>query len=159
MKKIIIILTLIMLLASQAYALETTLVTMRSKIFEESKAIKSLLTKSKDIILLSTLWDSCIMTMTQLDAYFSLVGLFNTIKKENTTEAAVVYLADWLREIKKTNDLNIIGLSAIKQAIDPNTIVYMEKLKGYFGDLNKRIDAELEKIAILKKSLEKRKSR
>ncbi len=159
MKRIMIMLILVSLLSSQAYALDTGLINMRAKIFEESKAIKPLLTKSKDIILLSSLWDSCVIAMSQLDAYFSLVGIFNTIKKEDATDTAVNYLMDWLREIKKTNDVNIIGLSALTQAIEPNTVVHMEKLRGYFKDLNKQIDAELERVSALKKVRQKRKTR
>ena len=108
MKKIIsLILLLVVFLTFSAYALETTLFEMRNKIFAESKEIKALLTESKDIVLMSSMWDSCVMALTQLDAYFSMVGIFNTIKKGDISEDSVNYLIGWLSQTKKTNELNI----------------------------------------------------
>lgn len=159
MRKTVAILILFILLGSQAYALDTGLVDMRARAFEESKTLKPLLTKSKDMILLNSLWDACIITISQLDAYFSMVGIFNTINKEDATQEAVNYLISWLKEIKKANDVNIISLSAVTQAIEPNTVVYMEKLRGYFKDLNQQLDSELERLSALKNALKKTKSR
>ena len=157
MKKIIfIILIFIIFLSFSVYALDTTLLDMRNKIFEESKVIKSLLVDSKDIILMNSMWDSCVMTMTQLDAYFSMIGIFNTIKKEDLKEDAINYLTSWLDGIKKTNELNIKSLDAVSVTLEPKTKAHILKLKDYFGKLNNQINAELDKISLLKKSLKRR---
>lgn len=157
MKKIFfMILTLIVLLTFSAYAQEATLLTLRNKAFKESKELKSLLIDSKDVILVNTLWDSCIMAMTQLDAYFSMVGIFNTIKKEDLKEDSVNYLINWLNEIKKTNELNIKSLNAISTTLEPKSKVHIERLKNYFSDLNNQINIESDKISLLKKSLKRR---
>jgi hypothetical protein len=152
-KTIFIILIFIIFLSFSVYALDATLLDMRNKIFEESKVIKSLLADSKDIILMNSMWDSCVMTMTQLDAYFSMVGLFNTIKRENLSEASIDYLISWLNDIKKTNELNLKSLNSISVILESKTKVYLEKLKRHFSDLNNRIDSELGKISLLKESL------
>ena len=156
MRKIIFIVLTLSFFCFSAYALDTKIVGMRNKFFEESKAIKTLLADSKDMILLNSMWDSCIMTMTQLDAYFSMVGIFNTIKKETLTEEAINYITNWLEAIKKTNDLNIKSLNAITNPVEPKTKIHMEKLRGYFNDLNNQINTELNKISIIKKSLKTR---
>lgn len=157
MRKIIfIILTFVIFSSFSVYALDTTLLDMRNQIFKESKELKSLLVNSKDIILVNTMWDSCIIAMTQLDAYFSMVGIFNTIKKEDVKEDAINYLASWLEEIKKTNELNIRSLNAVTLTLEPKIKAHIVKLKDYFGKLNNQINAELDKISLLKKSLKRR---
>jgi len=144
---------LILFFSFSAYAFDTALLDMRNKIFEQSKEIKSLIVNSKDVVLINNMWDSCIMTMTQIDAYFYMIGIFNTIKKEELSDASVNYLISWLNEIKKTNELNIISLNTATQINEVNTRVYVVKLKNYFGELNNKIDAELNKVNLLKRSL------
>lgn len=139
-----------MVSASLAFALEAALFDVRNNIFKEAQTIKPLMATSKDMILLSSMWDSCIMTITQLDAYFSLVGIFNEISEKNVTEKIVQYLVDWLVTVKATNELNIKGLEAITQTIEPKTKVHVEILKAHFTSLNKRLDSEMEKVAALK---------
>lgn len=156
MRKIIfVILALVMLLNFSVLALDTALFDLRNRIFEESKEIKSLLQDSKDAVLVSSMWDSCIIAMTQIDAYFSMLGIFNTIKKENLSDASINYLIDWLGQIKGTNELNIKNLSALYQPMEPNTEVHVAVLTDYFGNLNKQIDVELDKLSIIKKTLTK----
>jgi hypothetical protein len=157
MKKILIVFITTFLLAESAYALDTTLLDMRRKIFRESKNIKSELSKTKDVVLMSSMWDSCIMTMSQIDAYFYMLQIFNTIKKEDLSEDAIKSLSDWLNEIKRTASLNIKSLKNVSQAQDSRTKVYIKILTKHFIELNKRIDAELAKISILRNSLKLKK--
>lgn len=157
MKKIIfIILTFIIFLSFSLYALDTSLLDTRNKIFEESKELKSLLVSSKDVVLINSMWDSCIIAMSQLDAYFSMLGIFNTIKKEDLKEDVINYLTSWLDGIKKTNELNIKSLDAVTFTLEPKTKAYILKLKDYFAKLNNQINTELDKISVLKKSLKRR---
>ncbi|MFH1640544.1 MAG: hypothetical protein ABIA66_01135 [Candidatus Omnitrophota bacterium] len=148
-----IALALVFILNFGAYALDSKLLDMRNKLFEESKRIKLLVGTSQDLVLINSMWDSCVMSMSQLDAYFSMLGIFNTIKKENLTEVSVNYLSDWLSEIKRTNELNIKSLEGVKVSMDPNTKPRIEKLKGYFKEMNDQIDRELTKISVIRKSL------
>lgn len=154
MKKIIfIILSLVIFLSYNAYALDTRLLDMRNKIFEEAKAIKLLLPNSKDAPLLISMWDSCLIAIMQLDAYFSMLGIFNTIKGEDLNVDAINYIVSWLGEIKSTTDLNIKNLNMALQVLEQNTKNHIEKLKILFSDFNKRIDIENNKFFILMRSL------
>jgi hypothetical protein len=154
MKKVsVIILVLFIFSGLNAYAADNPVVGMRNKIFEEAKQIKSLLAQTQDIVLVNSMWDSCIMTVSQLDAYFSLVGIFNTIKKDNITESAINYLVDWLKQIKMTAELNIKSLDAITNPLEAKTKAQMDTLKRNFTELNSRIDKELGKHSILLRSL------
>lgn len=150
MKKIIfVILFLLVFSTLSSYALDTGLFEMRNKIVVESKQLKSLLLESKDMVLMSSMWDSCVMTMTQLDAYFYMVGIFNSVK--NPGDQTINFLVNWLKIIKSTSDLNIKSLDASTQIVEGRTKTYKEKLKKDFIELNKNIDAELGRVTLLKK--------
>ncbi|MCM8797552.1 MAG: hypothetical protein NC923_06750 [Candidatus Omnitrophica bacterium] len=152
-KKIFFTLFFVVFFSVNVFAFDTTLFDIRNAIFEESKAMKSLLKNSKDIILMNSMWDSCVMTMAQLDAYFTMLGIFNTIKKENLKEEAIGYLANWLEGVKRTNELNIKSLDSVTLVLEEETKKRILKLKDYFEKLNNQINAELDKLSILKKSL------
>jgi hypothetical protein len=154
MKKIIlIILVFVIFLNFNAYAAEIPLLDMRNRIFKECRDIQPLLRNSKDIIVINSMWSSCIMTVTQLDAYFSMVGIFNTVKDKVLTENPVIYLMKWLSEVKNTNELNIKSLDSIAYEVEPNTRVHIEKIKGYFNNLNNIIDGESARVSALQRSL------
>ena len=149
---IILVLALCFTINSYAVAAPTFL-DMRNRIFQESKAIKALLTASKDVYLINNLWDSCVLVMSQLDSYFSMLGIFNTIKRENQTQAAVDYLIAWLQEIRSSNELNIKSLNSISDTIDAATKTHLDTLKEYFSELNGCINTELNKITLLRKTI------
>ena len=129
-----------------AYASDPALLSLRGKLFSESQELKSALTSSQDPVLVSSMWDSCIISLTQIDAYFSMLGIFNTIKKEDSSRAAADYLSGWLNEIQRTNDLNIKSLESVSLITDQVTKDHMEKLKVYFSELNTQIGVELKKV-------------
>ncbi|MDD5466097.1 MAG: hypothetical protein PHP73_07170 [Candidatus Omnitrophica bacterium] len=149
-KKISILLILFIFFSVRSYALENGLFEMRNKISLESKQIKALFLQSKDIVLMSSMWDSSVMTMMQLDAYFYMVGIFNSVKIPN--EDAVNYLINWLKIIKSTSELNIKSLDAVTQTLEPKTKVCKERLRSDFSELNKNIDSELSRVSVLKKA-------
>ncbi len=152
-KTTLIILIFGIFLNFNAYAAEIPLLDMRNKIFRECRAIQPLLKNSKDIIVVNSMWSSGIMTVSQLDAYFSMVGIFNTIKDKDLTEDPAAYLIKWLDEIKKTNELNIKSLDSIAYKVEPSTKVHIERLRGHFNGLNNLIDGESAKVAALQRSL------
>ncbi|MFA5147386.1 MAG: hypothetical protein WC515_08420 [Candidatus Omnitrophota bacterium] len=142
-----------------AYAAEgPTLLELRNEIFDESRAIKLLLPNSrKDLIFMNSMWDSCIATMMQIDAYFNMLGIFNTIKKESVTEDAVKYIADWLNTMKTTNTLTIKNLDAMSsKQIENNTRLHVQRMTEFYTGLNKRIDTELKGVLALKATAKKR---
>jgi hypothetical protein len=135
--------------------MDSKLFNLRTRLFEESKEIKLLLPRSKEGILLVSMFDTCLIATSQLDAYFSMLGIFETVKKENLTKAAVDFLISWLNEIKKTNDMNLRSLSGIWQPTENNTKSHLEKLKIYFNDLNIQINTELTRLNLLKSTIKK----
>jgi hypothetical protein len=151
-KRIFITLVLVVLLCFNAYAQTATFVNMRNELFQESKTMKALLTGSKDVYLLSSMWDACVLTMTQIDAYFSMLGIFNTIKEKDLSEPPIDYLSGWLSAIKQSNELNIKSLNS-SVPIEENTKVHMDKLKASFTRMNASIDNEIGRLSLLKKSL------
>ena len=156
MKKVIFVALILVVLSSfSAYALGTALLDIRNKIFSESKEMRPLLGTSKDGVLISTMWDSCLIAITQLDAYFFMLGIFNTIDENNLTVEVADYLINWLGEIKRANDLNIKSLKSVSSTIDPATEVRIKKLTGYFYQVNFYVDADLKRISTLKESLKR----
>jgi len=163
MKKVFFITLITVLLFSvNALAVDTALLDIHNKIFAEAKEIQSLLSDVKqkalwkDAVLINSMWDSCIMTMTQLDAYFSMLGIFNTIKQKDIDETSINYLVDWLNSIKNNNSLNIRSLDEVSiQPVDAETKLHIGKLKRNFEELNRNIDVELNKLTLFKKSSKK----
>ena len=149
MKKFLLSIAVVMALQLAAYGADTSLMGMKSKLMDESKAVKGLIQTSTDAILVNNMWDSCVVAITQLDAYFYMLGIFNTIKRENVTANAVEYLTRWLDGMKKSNSLNIESLKSITYEIDPTTQAHIKILTGYFAELNSKIDGELDRVGIL----------
>jgi hypothetical protein len=143
----------------QAYALDTALLDIRKKIFEESKTLKVLLSSTRDVILVNSIWDSSVMAISQIDAYFSMLGIINTIKKDDLSEESLAYLSDWLLQIKMVNDLNIKSLSSLKSVLDNSTKARIANFLGHLAELNAQINIELNKIATLKKVSKPKKRR
>lgn len=158
-RAVIFLLVLFVLSSSCVYAFEATLLGLRKEFFEKSKEIKVTLTDSKDPILMSSLWDSCIMTMSQMDAYFAMLGILNTINEKDRSEAALNHISGWLRGMKSTNELNVKSLGSVTNVFGQSTKQHIKILKTYFVLLNNLIDKELEKISILEKGVKIRKKR
>jgi len=157
MKKISIFLLLIFLVLNfSLYAEDFPLLNLRNKIFTESNLIKALLAKSKDSLLLTTMFDSCLMTISQIDAYFAMLGMIESIKKDSLTEEALNFIENWLREIKNSNNLNIKNIKLMKPVTEPSTKTHLLLLSNYFTELDKLINDELTKILALKLKLKPR---
>lgn len=158
MKRIFfIVLILAAAFSLNAYAaLDTTsLLDLKNKIFEESQAIRPLLTESgsKDIILLNSMCDVGIMTISQLDAYFYMAGIFNAVKDSPGSATAVDYLIKWLSEVKKGSDTNLKVLASITTPVEAGTTKHIQILSNYYTDLSKQLDVEINKVVLLKKAL------
>ncbi len=152
MHKISMVLVSFFLISSAGYTQTQELVNIRSKFVEESQKLSDLLKGTKDVVLVNSMWDACILAVTQLDAYFAMAGIVNARNAQMSKEA-VDYLISWLNRIKRTNNSNIESLSDTSQAIEAKTVVRMKRLKGYFTQMNDLIDKELNRINILKQLL------
>ena len=159
MKRVFFITLILIILGNfTIYGLGTDLLDMRNEIFQESKEIKPLLlTNSKDVILLNSMWDSCIMVIMQIDAYFSMIGIVNTIKEENLNEISVNYLIGWLNEIKKTNELNIRSLDSVPQEVAVSTRLRVQKLKVCLKELNELIAGESKNVLLMRNAIKLKK--
>jgi hypothetical protein len=155
MKKIIYFtLALFIFLNINAYSMDNKLLDIRNEIFDESTEIKSLITGSKDIVLLNSMWDSCIVTIMQLDAYFFMIGIFDSVNKDKWNEEAVNYLELWLTKIKTTGELNLKAIDNFPPKLEKNMQDHLDKLKNYFIDLNEAVDESLATMAKLKKAVQ-----
>ncbi len=153
MKRIaFVVLALFLFSTVASYAFESKLLTIYNQIFDESKKIKALLASTKDVLVMNTLWDSCLVTVTQLEAYFFMLSVFNTIKDKEAEDASADYLINWLTKTKSTSELNIKSLDAFTMTVEPNTQLHMAALKVYYKKLNSEIDEEVKKLSILKKA-------
>ncbi len=154
MKKLISgILALIIFLCVNAYTLDTGLLDIRNRIFDESKMIKPMIAASTDSVLLSSMWDSCLISIAHIDAYFFMLGIFNAVKDEDLSEETVDYLITWLKRLKKTNNINIKGLDNIAEITDDRIKIHIRILKNYFDKLDNLLDTEINKVNTIKKSL------
>ncbi|MDP3042457.1 MAG: hypothetical protein Q8N62_07065 [Candidatus Omnitrophota bacterium] len=157
MKKIIFLaLSMVLAWSFSVRALETTLVDARGEILKNAQEMKKYSGTSRDPVLLNSMWDSSVMAISQLDAYFSMLGIFNTIKKGNLEKTTVSYLINWLNQMDKTTELNIKSLEAIKSTTDARSKVFALKLKDIFSNLKARIAQELQIVTQLAESTQKK---
>ena len=156
MKKIIFfVLSLTLIWSVTAQALDSNLIDTRTEILKAAQEMKTYFATSRDPILINSMWDSSVMAVSQLDAYFSMLGIFNTIKKENLDVAAFSYLINWLNQLKETTDLNIKSLEEIKSTTDARSKAFALKLKDIFANLKARIAKELQSVGQFQDSVKK----
>jgi chlorite dismutase len=155
-KAIVMTLFLIAFMSYSIYALDTALREKRDEVYAELAEVKALMRNTQDPVLISSIYDSCLITVSQLDAYFHMLTIFNTIERKNLRKEAVDSLADWLGSVKNMNILNIKSLSDTSQALSKETKTHMERLSKTYNALNEKIDAELKKVDSIKKSLKLR---
>ena len=154
MKKIIFILLLVALLfSSHAYASETALLDLRNKIFDESSQIKALMTTSKMPVLVNGLWDTSVIATLQLDAYFYMVGIFNSIPKGKAPAASLDFIINWLNLIKNTNLSNIKNIAALSGNAEAAIQSRVKILTSYFMDLSIKVNNEIDRVNLIKKTL------
>lgn len=154
MKKIILVILIVSLFGFNGYAVEFAIFDLRNKIFAESKEIKSGISTSANPILISSIWDTCTLVISEIDAYFSMLAIFDSIEKKAQTRAAAAHLIDWLKGMKQTNQLNVRNINSI----DPTTVsaqekIHMERLKDLFIQLDETIGDEIAKVTVVRKSL------
>ena len=154
-KEIITLVALAVFMSSGVFAIENSFLDMRSELFAESKKIKELLGKSKDSVVISSMWDTCLITISQIDAYFNMLGLFNSVPEKYLSQESADYLIKWMTEIRKTNELNIKMLGQTSSIVESATQSRMRVLKDFFLRLNARIDSEVANVNTIKMSMKK----
>ena len=108
---------------------------------------------SNDVVLLVSMFDSCLLVISQIDAYTYMLEIFNTIKNTQVDEKVFSYLGEWLLFMKRTSDLNIKSLDSVREPIEPNTKIQIARLRDYFNNLNKQIDGELSRFVRIRSLL------
>ena len=149
-RAIFIALILSLFLCTSLYAMDSKIIELRNKIFEQSREIKPLIADSQDVVLLTGMFDSCLLIVSQIDAYTYMMGIFNTIEDASVNEKVFDYLTEWLVLMRSTNSVNLKSLDAVVEPIDRSTKIHIARLRDYFDNLNKRIDAELTKFVRIK---------
>lgn len=139
---------------SQTYAFDADLLDLRNKLFEESKSIQFRMSDSPDAAIMLTLWDSAVLTITRMNAYFYMLGIFDAVKDQDMTDAALSYLVSWLQETKRANFMNISNLNGCppESLHDPGTGKYIDQIKKYYTSLDSYLDKELAKMSVLKQA-------
>ena len=150
-----VLVVLLCLASSPARALDTRLIDVRDRIFDESKKLQLVLNNSDDPVVIISLWDSCVTTVTRINAYFYMLGIYEMVPQESRTAEGLNYLITWLRETRRTNMLAVNALGAPLETADDTTLFHRKRVQGYFVELNSRLDAELQKLTIVQKSLER----
>jgi len=132
-----------------ASALDFKVMDMRDQFVNQSQEIKALMIpKTKDGVLLTAMFDSCLLTATQLDAYFSMVSIFETLTEKDSGASAIKFITAWLDGIKNTGAVNISSLDSARPA-EQKTMEQAKKLKIRFASLNKLVEDELRKFGAL----------
>jgi hypothetical protein len=157
MKKIIVIvLMLCFCLSVDSFAANNSLTSINARLMQESSNLKSMFKNSRDVVLLTTMWDSYFIARTQLDAYFYMVALFESVKKAAVTDVSVDYLLNWLGEIRKTNTANIKTLNSTVTVIDQATKSAVDRMETNIADLNNAVDKEIIRLNSLKEAIKKK---
>lgn len=136
------------ILSSPVFALDTQLLSVRNKFFQESQEIKQLKATPNNVLIINGMCDSCLITVSQLDAYFAMLGIFNSVTKPDSVREAGNYLYSWLNEIKRINDINIRSLQKPLQLKDPSVNLHLSRLTIYYADLNNQLDQEMRKVKL-----------
>ncbi|MFH1190262.1 MAG: hypothetical protein V1682_06180 [Candidatus Omnitrophota bacterium] len=152
-KGVLVTLCLAAVLSFNAYAVESTVLDVRDKIFEEVSAMQPLLKGSKDIVLMTGMIDSCLIAKMQIDAYLIMMSIFNNVKGDDKIDISADNIMNWLNVMKKTNDLNMKTLTSLKGPFEPTTELHLKKMNGYFAELNFRLSQEFQKFDEIKKAL------
>jgi hypothetical protein len=152
-KTIFAVMFLLVLLRVDCPAVDFKIFDARNKIFEESKKIQSMMGASKDALVLSSMFDACALASSQIDAYFSMLSIYNSIKKKDLNQQPVDSLISWLKEMKMTNEINVNNLSTVSDHLESGSKASLARLKSYFEELNKLISVELNKVYTIKESL------
>lgn len=157
MKKIFVFsLLLPMLCVFSAYAMDFKIVNMRNQIFDHSKNMKALMNQnSKDGVFLVSMFDSCLSTAMQLDAYISMVGIFESLSNGGANDEAIRFIASWLNQIKNTDAVTMQTLDAVSPQVESKTKLEIKRLRADLVSLDALIDAELNKFVALKISAKK----
>jgi len=154
MRKVILLILAVIIFGYEcSYGIDFPIFDLRNRIYEEGKEIKGLMPNSKDAVILLSIFDSCQIVIQQLDAYFYMLGIFETIEKDNVARSAVGYIENWLNQIKATNAISLKALNGFQDIKEEQTKSHIAKLKAFYLELNLRVDQELNKLAVIKKAM------
>ena len=140
---------LLLVFSTGVFAEDRALLNLRGKIFNEAKAVKDFADVS-NIVVVSSIWDTCLITVNQIDAYRSMVAIFNLVKLKRDRLEAADYLIEWLAQMKVTTEMSIKSLNPRDLPVDKKLKMRLEVLKAYFATLEGHLNKESKKILKLK---------
>ena len=152
MKKIIAVTLFFFLLLPAACAGAegaTRLLELRGKIFEEYQALQGALATTKDVAVVYGLSDQCLTTIIRLDAYFTMIGVMDSVRDSGLNENSLSYILVWLNGIKNVNGGNMKNLLA-KYEVGKDTADHLKKVNSYFMQLGIYVDSEIKQLTILR---------
>ena len=155
MRKILITIFLLILILSNTYPQVQDFTQLKNQLMREASALRSHLATTKDIVFVSSMWDSCLIAINQIDAYFFMIGIINA-RKATMNEEAIGYLFSWLERMEKLNNTNLRSLADQTKVIESGTIRHMKKLEEIFRDFNLYIGKEKKRVGTLKELLTRR---
>lgn len=153
MKKSILMFLVFTLCCCYAYAADIPLLNVRDKFLAQAAEIKPLMATSRNALLVSSMWDACVMVSYQLNAYFYMVGIFEATAKGAATQEQIDFIISWLNDIRRTNDLNINSLKNTNITLEKKSQEQLEKLLVNFNNANTQIGKELQRVKAFKKKL------
>jgi len=141
--------TLVLSFASYSTADESRIYELRNQLFAQSKELKAILPHTKDQYVVLTLFNSAVISINHIDAYFVMMGLFNAIRREDLNKETVGYLFNWLQEMKKANELNMRSLREFNTPVEKETLKNINKMKTIFGELDLILNKDIVRIGEL----------
>ena len=115
--------------------------------------MNTVLADSQDPVMIISLWDTCVVTVTKINAYFYMLGIFEAVKEAEQSSRAVDYLLIWLNETRRTNKTAIDQLAQPAQVTEEATDMYRAKISEYLSQLDTQLEKEIRKVTVLKQSL------
>lgn len=143
----------VLLCTARSFGAELQMLRLRNALLEESKKIQMALADSPDPVLVISLWDTCVVTLTKINAYFYMVGIFEMVEDKDKTEQGVDFLLAWLKELQRTTQVNIRELNTPVEVSEEATTVARSRLSELLARLNTHLDEEIRKVSSLRASV------
>ena len=92
-KKLLLTVMLLVFCTVTTYATDFRIFEVRNKLFQESKDMKELLPITKDQFAVLMLFNTATTVVSQIDAYFAMMGIFNAVRRQDLDKETVGYLS------------------------------------------------------------------
>lgn len=138
---------------SAAQAADNGLLEVRDALFEESKKMNLVLPDSADPVMIISLWDTCVVAVTRINAYFYMLGILESSAEQKWSAESVDYLLIWLNETRRTIMVAMRQLGEPAQLNEAATDAHRGRIAGYLVQLDSQLEREIGRVGLLKESL------